>query len=159
MATPNRDEYVELQHGVNVLLLGSRAISCRDWSDLERTGPARGSNLTVAGSDGNLLRDHRRGELVVELRDIQVNGSWDEDNVRVYADRRANARTLLRNIRGFIDDAPARKVTVRLTDEDSQYEADAVIVEMGRIDWLSATIAEFSLLLTVPDGRLAEVTS
>lgn len=153
----SRTEYVELQHGSTVLLLGSKAINCRDWGDLYRIGPSRGNNFAAAQVAGTIAKPRLRDELGIELRDIQINGAFNEDGT-VNSTRKANAKTLLRKVTGFLEDAPNRQMTVRLVDGSDEYEADCQFGDMGRVEWLGAGY-QFSLLLIVNDGLLTKVVA
>ena len=152
-----RTEYVELQHGSTVLLLGSKAISCRNFSDLYRIGPSRGENFTAAGVAGTVAKKRLRDELGVELADIQINGKYNDDG-EVNANPKANAKALLRSVTTFLETAPNRQMTVRLVDGDDTYEAACQFGDMGRIEWFGSGY-QFSLLLIVNDGLLTKVVA
>lgn len=164
MPTPFYDDYVELVGTVGAtvttLLLGSRAIFCRDWTGLLSVGRSRGENLTVYGADGTTPFDRERDELAVQLRGVVVDGNWDEDNVAAVSPR-PNALTLMRKVANFFDDnCTGRECTVRLTENSGDvWEAAAHFEEID--DWriLSPVAVETNLLVTVYDGVLTKVVA
>lgn len=154
MATAFRDEYITLVDGASALLCGSRAINCRDWSDLFRVGPSRGANRIIPGTAGRAARAHVRDELPVEL-EFQINGSYDQDNVRIEGDARSNCLDLIGVVRGFLDGATDRHLEVTLTTAEGSETVDCTFVSFGRIRFPAPQIAEFYVLISLPGGMMA----
>lgn len=162
MATPWGDEYIELSYTsgtVQTFLIGSRAVWCGNPSAFYSVGPSVGRNLQVAGANGTLARNRRRGQLPVDLGDIHCDGQWNDDNSPVTADTRANAKTHLRSLLTFLDDAPARQLTVTWHDGDDTYEAPCQFEEHSTPVWEGSDFVTVSVLLTVNTGKLELVES
>ena len=151
------DEYVELAYGAQTMSLGQPHRLCLDHDDLDGLGRSRGTDLTVAHMDGVEPRDRDRGDLPVELRDILINGRVDQNGDPVAADRRAAAKTTLRGLLAFLNDAPGRRMTIRLHEGDDVYEGDSAFIEHGAIRWPDRDVVKVSLLFTVAEGLLTLV--
>lgn len=159
MPTPWFDEYIQCIGSGGTLLLGSRAIWCGDWTDLLRVGRSDGANSEVGGADGTRERSRHRTDLAVTLRDVNINGWLDQDNLPVVANAaRENALTLMRTVGTFFDDfCDRRKCTLQLTEPSATWEAAAQFEDIGT--WRVDTPYEMQvdLLITVSDGLLTEV--
>ena len=152
------DEYVELLYGSESLSLGQPHRLCLDHDDLDGLGRSRGTDLTVAHMDGVEPRDRDRGDLPVELRDVFINGRVDQNGAPVAkAARRASAKATLRELLAFVDDAPGRRMTVRLHEGDDMFDGAAAFIEHGRIRWPDNDVIKVSLLFTVAEGLLTLV--
>ena len=151
------DEYVELLYGAQSLSLGQPHRLCLDHDDLDGLGRSRGSDLTVAHRGGVVPRDRERGDLPVELRDVLINGRVDQNGDPVTANRRASAKTTLRDLLAFLNDAPGRRMTIRLHEGDDVYEGDSAFLEHGAIRWPDRDVVKVSLLFTVAEGKLTLV--
>ena len=145
---------LKLNNGSADLLLNGPAIKCVDWSDLYKSGPSRGSNLTVAQTDGTVLRARNRGELPVELT-VRINGGWDLAGARVASGIELQARKLMRHLAEFVEQGDDRTLTITL-DDDGVFEADGSFEEFGQLRVESANIWRVAMLLTVADGILTE---
>ena len=151
------DEYVELLYGSESLSLGQPHRLCLDHDDLDGLGRSRGTDLTVAHMDGVEPRDRERDDLPVELRDVFISGRIDQNGDPITADRRAAAKTILRGLLTFLDDAPGRRMTLRLHEGGDVHEGDAAFVEHGTIRRLDRDVIKVSLLFTVAEGKLTLV--
>lgn len=146
---------LKLNNGSDDLLLDGPAIKCVDWTDLYKSAPSRGSNLTVSQTDGTVLRDRDRGELAVTLT-VLVNGGWNLAGTKLSSGMELQARKLMRHLSEFVENGSQRTLTVTL-DDDDVFEADASFEEFGQVRAESASIWRVSMLLTVADGILSEV--
>lgn len=161
MSTPWLDEYIEVVGDSDTLLIGSRAIWCNDPSDLLRTGPSVGSNLPVARQDGTSPRDRRRGELAVELRQLRIDGAFNENNQPVAASqRRSNLLNLIRKVATFADlHCEGRQCLLVWHTGGDVYEGDAQFEAVGTIDPVGPDFVETDLLFTVHAGWLVQAES
>jgi hypothetical protein len=157
MATPASSEWVELTADGQTLLIGSKAIWCRDLTGLHLVGPSRGQNLEVARMQGTHPLGRERDELGLEMRGMVCDGEWDEDNNPVTSGTRANMKTLLRKVFGFLDAAPGRLVTITYHDDGETYVGDAHFEEPSDVE-MYHDLAEFALLFTVHGGLLESTT-
>jgi hypothetical protein len=154
MPTPASDEFIEFVDGSSTLHCGTRAIRCRDWSGLFSVGPSRGQNRPIPGVAGRRKRTHVRDELSVTLQ-FQVNGAFDDDGVPQPSGLRARCLGYVDDVRTFLDDADGRQLEVRLTTVDGTSTGDVTFEDMSRIRFPASWIAEFEVLVTLPDGLLA----
>ena len=154
MPTPFRDEYIEFVDGVDVLHCGTRAINCRDWSGLFAVGDSRGNNRIIPGTAGRRQRNHVRDELAVELT-FQVNGAYDDDGAPQTTNLRGRCLGFVDDVRTFLDGATGRQLEVRLTTDVGSETGDVTFQAMSRIRFPVPWIADFEVLVTLPDGLLA----
>ena len=145
---------VTLNDGTTNLELHPPQFTVRDHYDVYKVGPSVGRDLPVAGSDGDLERDRRRGPLPVTLRNVFVNGRSNPDGSAA-ADPRTNLRTLLRQVTTWLEDGP-RRLTMTVEDGTVTLTAAVTFEDMSGIRGIGSDLAEFDLLFTVASGRFEE---
>ena len=157
MATAWFDETLTLTGERGELFLGSRALWCGDDSDLLLTGDSRGENRRVGEAPGALERRFVRGEMYPELRDVTIDGTFDQDGVAV-ASPRANLLALMRRVVEFFDeDCDDRAFVITRSDSGGLWSARAQMKRPGKWLPIGDHAVQADILLTVPDGRLPRV--
>lgn len=151
--TAYRTEGVVLVDGAQSLDGRRRATDCFDWSDLLLVGQSRGFNRVLPGVAGTSRRDHVRDELMVELQ-WRCNGTFNADGtLGVQASGRLRTLQYVASVRDFLDGATGRQLKLDFYGPDAEVsQVNVTFKAMGRVRFVSPTLAEFATMLAVPSG-------